>query len=129
MTPELRKALRGIAKTTASAEFPDLTEFELGINLLSDDELLAINVASLGHDYYTDILTFELERGVTSIEAEVYISVDRASDNAKRARVEYEEELRHLVVHGILHLAGYDDHDPIEKKRMRARERFHLLPA
>jgi probable rRNA maturation factor len=113
-------------------EIPTLKEFNLGIVMMSDEELLALNQSALGHDYYTDILTFEIERtkeksgNPEKLEAELYFSVDRARENAKKARVSLEMELVHLAIHGVLHLAGYDDHEELSKKRMVNRERFFL---
>lgn len=125
VSPELRAMLKSIAKETADTEL-DVGEFSLSIVCMTDDELLDLNRTVLSHDYYTDILTFEIERGEDSLEAELYFSVDRAKENAKKLRIPAEFELLHLCVHGILHLAGYDDHDPQEKKRMVLRERFFL---
>lgn len=85
-----------------------------------------MNQSSLGHDWYTDILTFEIERSADRLEAELYLSVDRARENAKRAHVSLPQELVHLVLHGVLHLAGYDDKVPKAQNQMRARERFYL---
>jgi probable rRNA maturation factor len=99
---------------------------ELHVILLTDSELLAINRASLGHDWLTDIITFEIECTVQTIEAEIYISVDRARENARRFRVPLMQELEHLIIHGMLHLAGMTDKTALEKKQMRARERLFL---
>ncbi len=123
----LRTVFRRASIDVAKTEIPALADFTLGINFMSDDELLALNIQSLGHDWYTDIITFELERDEESLEAELYISIDRARENAAKAKVSLDDELAHLVVHGVLHLAGYDDHEAGDKKRMRTRERFYLL--
>ena len=104
-------------------EGSDLT---LSVIFMSDDELLHMNRSVLEHDYYTDILTFEIERKGKSLEAELYVSVDRARDHATRYRTPVDRELIRLIVHGILHLAGYKDKTAQQKKRMRTRERFFL---
>src|SRR4051812_44009743 len=98
----LKLELKSAAKLVFETDLSYIQEFHLSVIALSDDELLAINRTSLGHDYYTDIITFEIERSETNLEAELYISVDRAIENAKKYRVKIEEELIRLVVHGVL---------------------------
>ena len=71
-------------------------------------------------------ITFEIERSETALEAELYISVDRAKENAKKYHVEIEEELIRLIVHGTLHLAGYSDETSSSMNQMRRRERWYL---
>jgi len=123
---ELQGAMKRAAKIVAEGELPNIRSFALSVIALSDEELLEINNASLGHDWYTDVITFEIERTVDTLEAEVYISVDRAKANARTANVPLEREIVHLVVHAVLHLAGFDDHEAQAKKRMKSRERFYL---
>ena len=124
--PDLRTLLRRAGRSVQQGELPSLAEFSLSVILVSDDELLALNRSALAHDYYTDILTFEIDRTETMLEAELYLSVDRARDNARRAHVTLRTELRHLVIHGVLHLAGYTDKHRAEKNQMQKRERFYL---
>jgi probable rRNA maturation factor len=124
--PKLRSHLTRAVRRVAEEELRDIEELALNIILQSDDELLVLNRTALKHDYYTDIITFELERTKTQIEAELYISVDRAKENAERFGIDLVKELTRVVVHGLLHLAGYDDKDPEKKKRMQVRERFWL---
>ncbi|MBS1628174.1 MAG: rRNA maturation RNase YbeY [Bacteroidetes bacterium] len=89
----------------------------------SDDYLLNINKQFLQHDYYTDIITFDLSNtSKNSIEAEVYISVDRVRDNAQKLNAPYLEELRRVIIHGALHLCGYKDKTKQDQKQMRAKE-------
>ncbi len=121
----LRAELKRAAELVAQTELPDIS-LDLSIVAMSDGELLAINRASLGHDYLTDVITFELERTKTAIESELYISVERALENARRFKRMAEEEIVHLVIHGVLHLAGYMDKTPPERKQMRKRERWYL---
>jgi len=122
----LKSQFKRAAKLVFQTDIPDLHKFYLSVIALSDDELLAINRTSLDHDYYTDIITFEIERDDISLEAEIYISIDRARENAKKYRVSTEEELIRLVVHGALHLAGYSDKTSSSKNQMRRRERWYL---
>ena len=124
--PKLRSHLTRTVRRVGVQELEGLEELALNVILQSDDELLVLNRTSLKHDYYTDIITFELERTDTTIEAELYISVDRAKENAERFGTDLVRELTRVVVHGLLHLAGYDDKDPEKKKRMQVRERFWL---
>ncbi|RPI05673.1 MAG: rRNA maturation RNase YbeY [Ignavibacteriae bacterium] len=84
-----------------------------------------INKKFLAHDYDTDVIAFPLgDDG--GVEAEIYINLDAARNQAKIYHVTYREEARRLLVHGILHVLGYDDQSPRNKKRMRARE-DHLV--
>lgn len=123
----LKNEIAAAARKVAEAEMPKLTEFTLSLVTMSDAELLAMNRSALGHDWFTDIITFEIERTGTALEAEIYLSVDRALANARRFRQPLEVEILHLVIHGILHLAGYDDKSTNGKKQMRARERWYLV--
>jgi rRNA maturation RNase YbeY len=87
-----------------------------------DDEFLhGINLEHLGHDTYTDIITFDY--GSSDIlEGEIYISIDRVRDNALELYQEFEEELRRVMVHGILHMLGFEDHTAEDKQKMRLLE-------
>jgi len=107
-------------------ELPKIRQMKLGIVFMSDKELLEMNRKVLRHDFYTDILTFEIEREKATLEAELYFSLDRASENALQYQATLRNELARLVIHGMLHLAGYDDKDAVGKKRMREKERFFL---
>jgi len=108
-------------------ELPEITTMKLGIVLQIDKELLALNQNVLKHDFYTDILTFEIERNASNLEAELYFSLDRARENALHYKVSLRNELARLAIHGMLHLAGYDDKSPLAKKKMREKEQFYLL--
>lgn len=87
----------------------------------TDDELLQINQSELNHDYLTDIITFDLSTGKL-IAAELFISVDRVRDNAIQLAVSFEEELRRVMIHGILHCMGYLDKTDADAQLMRAKE-------
>src|SRR5579872_44880 len=118
--------LKKVVDCVLEKELPKITSLKLGIVLLSDEELLELNKTSLGHDYYTDILTFEIERESNHLEAEIYISLDRAQENALRYNVSLRNELAHLLIHGMLHLAGYSDKSPAAKKKMQKKEQEYL---
>ena len=125
ISSELRAKLKQAAKLVADTELPDIN-LDLSVIAMSDDELLEINRTSLKHDYLTDVITFEIERTGDSLESEIYISVERAQANAKRFKRTAELEIIHLIIHGVLHLAGYTDKTPSGRKQMRTRERWHL---
>lgn len=92
----------------------------------SDKRLLEINREFLDHNFYTDIITFELSESGPII-AEIYISIDRVMENAKQLGVSFSSELHRVIFHGILHLCGYSDKTAVEKKQMRALEEAYLL--
>ena len=92
----------------------------------TDDYLLSINQGFLNHDTYTDIITFELSTDPTVIEGEIYISIDRVKENAKQFDQFLIRELKRVMVHGALHLCGYDDHSKKQKEQMRNLEDKYL---
>ncbi|MBL7743491.1 MAG: rRNA maturation RNase YbeY [Chitinophagaceae bacterium] len=99
----------------------------LNINYVfcSDKRLLEINRQYLNHDYYTDIITFDLSEN-ESTEAEVYISIDRVKENAHQVGASILQELHRVMFHGALHLCGYSDRSMSEKSTMRAKEDKYL---
>ncbi|WP_345991167.1 rRNA maturation RNase YbeY [Chryseobacterium sp. Chry.R1] len=98
---------------------------EINYIFCDDEYLLKINQDYLQHDYYTDIITFDYVKGKT-ISAEIFVSLQRISDNASTLSKNYEEELRRVLGHGILHLCGYKDKTEEEEKEMRSKEDFYL---
>jgi probable rRNA maturation factor len=92
----------------------------------SDDYLLDINRQYLNHDYYTDIITFDLSEKGHPINAEIYISVDRVQDNAREYGSSIKKELHRVIFHGALHLCGYKDKTPAQEKEMRQMEEKYL---
>jgi len=105
-------------------EFRKATGKSLSLNYVfcSDEFLLNINKQFLQHDYYTDIITFPLSETDSKVESEIYISIDRVADNAKRLKTTFEEELVRVIFHGVLHLAGYADKTKKEQAAMRSAE-------
>ena len=87
--------------------------------------MLKINQDYLQHDYYTDIITFDTVKGKT-ISGEIFVSLQRISDNASTLSKNYEEELRRVLAHGILHLCGYKDKTEAEEQEMRSKEDFYI---
>lgn len=80
-----------------------------------------MNRKHLNHDYVTDVLSFELERA-HGLETEIYINLDRARSQAREYGVSFTNETRRLLVHGMLHVLGYDDRTNVKRKIMRRRE-------
>lgn len=98
----------------------------ISINICSDKYLLELNISALQHDYYTDIITFELNEKGEPIEGDLYISIDRVRENAKTEKVNTEKELRRVIIHGILHLCGYKDKTKKESLTIREKENYYL---
>jgi len=88
----------------------------------SDKFLLNINKSFLKHNYFTDIISFDLSEAKGTLIGEVYISVDRVKDNAITHKASYTEELLRVIFHGALHFCGYKDKKPADAKEMRAQE-------
>jgi probable rRNA maturation factor len=99
-----------------------------GLNYIfcSDKRLLEINRQFLQHDYYTDIITFELSPAGLPVEGEIYISVDRVKDNASQHETTFTRELHRVIFHGVLHLCGYKDKTAVQEKLMREKEDYYL---
>ncbi|MAY84882.1 MAG: rRNA maturation RNase YbeY [Flavobacteriales bacterium] len=98
---------------------------ELNFIFCSDDYLLTINQEYLKHDYYTDIITFNYNEE-DAISGDIFISIDRITENAKERAIPFEIELERVMIHGVLHLIGYDDKEPESQATMRAKEDFCL---
>lgn len=94
----------------------------LNIIFCSDDYLLDINRRHLDHDYYTDIITFNLAGNVDPIEGEIYISVDRVRENAIISGSSFTTELHRVIFHGVLHLCGFKDKSARYKLEMTKQE-------
>jgi len=99
---------------------------ELHYIFCSDDYLLEINKQYLKHNYYTDIITFELSEPNQPINAEIYISVDRVRDNAQEFNTSLKTELHRVIFHGALHLCGYKDKKAGDQQLMRKMEDKYL---
>lgn len=97
---------------------------EVSYIFCSDERLREMNVEFLDHDYYTDVITFPYSED--AVHGDVFISSDRVADNAQSLGVTFEHELCRVLVHGVLHLAGYLDKTAEAEKVMREREDFYL---
>jgi len=93
----------------------------------SDEYLLEINRSFLQHDYFTDIITFDLGEKKGDLCSEIYISIPRVKENAKSYGVTFYTELHRVMAHGILHLCGLKDKTPKQEKEMRRAEDVALL--
>ena len=107
--------------------YSEKKEYE-GINIIfcSDQYLLEINRKFLQRDDYTDVITFSNSDNKQVISGDVFISIDRIKENARSFRVSFTNELKRVIIHGILHLCGYQDHTKEEIKKMRQKEDFYL---
>ena len=88
----------------------------------SDKYLLKINQKYLNHDDYTDIITFNNSDNLNEIEGDIFISVERVKDNAHKAQQNFNDELRRVIIHGLLHLIGFNDSNKEERKIIRKKE-------
>lgn len=91
----------------------------------SDNYILDVNIKFLGHDYFTDIITFDYCEG-NVLSGDLFISIDSVRENAEFYKTEFSDELNRVIVHGLLHLIGYDDHTEEEQKIMREKENYYL---
>lgn len=94
---------------------------EIGYMFVDDEKILEVNNEYLGHDYYTDIITFDYDEGDT-ISGDLVISLDTVRTNAEKFGKDYNEELHRVIIHGILHLCGINDKGPGEREIMEAHE-------
>lgn len=94
---------------------------EVGYMFVGDEKILQVNREYLGHDYYTDVITFDYDEG-DRINGDIVISLDTVRTNAEQFGKTYEEELHRVIIHGILHLCGINDKGPGEREAMEAAE-------
>ena len=94
---------------------------EIGYLFVDDEKILEVNREYLGHDYYTDIITFDYCEG-DMLNGDLVISLDTVRTNAEKFHKAYDEELHRVIIHGILHLCGINDKGPGEREQMEAAE-------
>lgn len=97
----------------------------VNIIFCSDNYILDVNMHYLQHDYFTDIITFDYCEGKT-LSGDLFISIDSVRENSVFYGTEFRDELNRVIVHGILHLVGYDDHSDEDIKLMRSKEDYYL---
>ncbi|XOV92585.1 MAG: rRNA maturation RNase YbeY [Bacteroidota bacterium] len=118
--PLNKKEVKGWIARVIADESYELEE--LSIVFTSDDSLLEINKTYLNHDTYTDIITFDYSEKEKSVMGEILISIDRVKENAQKYAVDFTQELARVIIHGVIHLLGYEDKSPNQKAIMRKKE-------
>lgn len=92
----------------------------------SDKYLFSLNIHFLKHNTFTDVITFESHNEKDQILSDIFVSIDRVTENAKKYDVPFEKELHRVMIHGLLHLLGYSDKKVKDKKLMKQKEDFYL---
>lgn len=108
-----------------SIEHQKMSIGTINIVFCSDQHLLGINIEYLNHDYYTDIITFNYCEAKL-ISGDLFISIDRIKDNSKNNKLLFVNELHRVIIHGVLHLCGFNDKTKAEKKEIRQMEDYFL---
>ena len=98
---------------------------KISVIFVDDNYLLDVNVKYLKHNYFTDIITFNYNQGL-SISGDLYISIDTIKSNAEFYQTNFKNELLRVIVHGVLHLLGYNDSNESEQIIIRDKEDFYL---
>ena len=98
---------------------------DISVIFCSDNYILDINQKYLGHDYFTDIITFDYREG-DRLSGDLFISVDSVRENSIEFGTSFYDELNRVIVHGLLHIIGYDDHTDEDIKVMRSKENYYL---
>lgn len=103
----------------------DQTPGAINFIFTCNKEILRLNRQYLDHDYYTDVIAFDYDSG-SHVEGDVFISLDKVAENAREYNKTFEDELTRVLIHGLLHLAGYFDQSDEEKRTMRSLEDQYL---
>ena len=98
---------------------------DISVIFCSDNYILDINQKYLGHDYFTDIITFDYREG-DRLSGDLFISVDSVRENSIEFGTSFNDELNRVIIHGLLHIIGYDDHTDEDIKVMRSKENYYL---
>lgn len=98
---------------------------EINVIVVSDLELLEINKKFLNHDYFTDVITFNYNEN-DNMSGDIYISIDRIIENAEKLKLNSDTEFNRVIIHGLLHLLGYNDKTPDQKVQIRSKEDTYL---
>ena len=95
---------------------------DLNFIFCSDNHLYQMNVDYLNHDTYTDIITFDNSEKVEEVSGDIFISVDRVRENAENLNTSFDDELHRVIIHGVLHLIGFNDKTNEEQQLMTEKE-------
>ena len=98
----------------------------LSLVFVDDAHIHNLNRRYLNHDYPTDVLAFPLDDESDDLWGEIYISVERAREQAQIYREPFRREVSRLIIHGVLHLMGFDDQDDVSRKKMKMKEEHYL---
>jgi len=98
---------------------------DLSFIFADEENMLKMNIKYLGHDYNTDVITFDYSKD-DFIEGEIYIGIDTIRKNAKKYKVTLRNEVKRVMVHGVLHMLGYEDKNEEQRKLMKEREDYHI---
>lgn len=121
------KGKRKLGKWIHSCIIEEGKELEsISFNICTDNYIIQLNNDSLQHDYYTDIITFELNEKNEPIIGDIYISIDRVKENSKFYQTTFIQELNRVIIHGVLHLCGYKDKSKKDEQLMRQKENYYL---
>ena len=120
-----------IASNILSSARRSIQDIIVSLSFVSDEEIREINKHYLSRDYFTDVISFPMEDDTPSLEhpdtlGDIIISVERAFDNARTFKTTPSHELKLYIIHGILHLLGYNDTEPDEKARMQEKENLYI---
>ena len=118
-----KREIKSWLKTVAEAEGKQMGT--IAVIFCSDDYLLRLNRRYLQHDYYTDIITFDYTEGL-ALGGDLFIGIDTVRANAERYGQTFNDELHRVILHGLLHLCGYEDATPAQQKIMRGMEEKYL---
>ena len=124
LLPIDRRRLRAAVRQVLRGE--GARDAQISVAVVADEEMQSLNARYLGHDYPTDVLSFSLEQSPELLEGEVVVNAQQAIAAANRAGWPAASELTLYVIHGLLHLLGYDDQDKVRRGRMRRREEAYL---
>lgn len=122
-SPQFKREIKSWIKSTILAE--GKTPGDISIIHCSDEYLLDMNKRFLQHDYYTDVITFDYGEGAI-VSGDIFISIDRVKENAQKIGVETALEDRRIIIHGVLHLIGYQDKTKLKKSEMTVLEDQYL---
>jgi probable rRNA maturation factor len=122
--PKITKSLI-LSFASFMAKEENVTFADVNIIFCSDEYLLGINKQYLQHDYYTDIITFDYNDN-NLISSDIFISVDRLKDNAHTLQISFNSELMRIIIHGLLHLCGYEDDTTEKRSNMSLKEDYYL---